>query len=493
LNIAAVSRTRSLLLIATVWAIGYLPALGSLQIRGEEGRRVLPAIAMLESSAAAANLHEAMRAFVVPQVVGRPYLRKPPLVNWLIATSFKLSGYRNAWTARLPSTLFVLAVAIAFLTVTRPHLGAGGSTIAALCWLTSLGTLEKGRMIEIDAINTSLFAVAFICWVSWWLHERPARITWIVPLLLLGFSLLAKGPVAVSFFYALVVPLLWQRGRLKELIASPHALGVGLMLGIFALWVIPVLVVLGTDAPFQTWSQEMFLPVAGREVLDVRHWLLNLPRGALLFLPAAFLLPFIRYGEIQDARLRDCARTISRVALALYIIVLLLPGSYPKYAMPLIPVMCWVIGVAFNHNAFVWRLPATKAGVNVPRKLVLGAVAACALVAVVAVPLHAATYPQSRQHVKRNGERLNAVIAAGEPLYLIDPQHESFFFYLRGPLRYVRTIDDLPASARYILVRARDRTMVETSARWGSPPRMLAQTDAAERDMMVVYAIQDPR
>ena len=76
----------------------YLPALGSIAIKGEEGRRILPAVRMLETG-----------NYIVPQVGSNPYYRKPPLVNWLVAASFKLFGVRNEWTARLPSALSVLA------------------------------------------------------------------------------------------------------------------------------------------------------------------------------------------------------------------------------------------------------------------------------------------------------------------------------------------------------------------------------------------------
>src|SRR5437660_9353291 len=100
------SRPGSLLIVILIWAALYLPALGSLAIKGEEGRRILPGISMLETG-----------NYLVPQVGGEAYLRKPPLINWLVAASFKIFGQRNEWTARVPSALAVLAVAIAFITV----------------------------------------------------------------------------------------------------------------------------------------------------------------------------------------------------------------------------------------------------------------------------------------------------------------------------------------------------------------------------------------
>src|SRR4029077_17037692 len=115
------SRLGALAIVLLAWALIYLPSLGSIAIKGEEGRRILPAIRMLDTG-----------NYIVPQVGSSPYYRKPPLVNWLVAASFKIFGARNEWTARLPSALSVLAVAIAFVTVARGSLGPKGSLLAAL-------------------------------------------------------------------------------------------------------------------------------------------------------------------------------------------------------------------------------------------------------------------------------------------------------------------------------------------------------------------------
>src|ERR1051326_6004977 len=161
------SRTASFCLVIACWAAIYLPGLGSLEIKGEEGRRILPAVTMLETG-----------NYLVPQVGGEPYFRKPPLVNWLVAASFKLTGIRNEWTARLPSVLCVLFVALAFLAVARPPLGPNGSLIAALIWLANAGMIEKGRLIEIEALYVSLFGTALIFWLSWWQQRKSGWLTW---------------------------------------------------------------------------------------------------------------------------------------------------------------------------------------------------------------------------------------------------------------------------------------------------------------------------
>src|SRR6201982_1409340 len=131
---AEMSRAASFCVVIACWAAIYLPGLGTLEIKGEEGRRSLPAIPMLETGNSR-----------VLQVGSEPYFRKPPLVNWLVAASFKLTGVRNEWTARVPSALACLALALSFVTRGRRALGTTGSLLAAMFWLVNAGNIEKGR------------------------------------------------------------------------------------------------------------------------------------------------------------------------------------------------------------------------------------------------------------------------------------------------------------------------------------------------------------
>ncbi|MBV8378824.1 MAG: glycosyltransferase family 39 protein, partial [Verrucomicrobia bacterium] len=95
---------RAFVFVALLWAGIYLPGLGTLQLQHEEPRRALPALHMLTSG-----------DWLVPRVGSDPYLRKPPLLNWAIALSCKLSGGVSEWAVRFPSVLATLALALTIL------------------------------------------------------------------------------------------------------------------------------------------------------------------------------------------------------------------------------------------------------------------------------------------------------------------------------------------------------------------------------------------
>src|SRR5213083_2852117 len=212
---------RAVGVVLLVWALIYLPALGSIAIKGEEGRRILPAVRMLETG-----------NYIVPRIGSNPYFRKPPLVNWLVAASFAVSGVRNEWTARLPSALTVLAVAIAFVTVARASLGPTGSLIAALIWMTNIGMIEKGRLIEIEALYVSLCGLAIIFWLSFFLQKKSPWLIWVPASVFLGLGLLTKGPAHLVFFYGVVLAVVAYAKDWRLIFHPAHLIALAIMLGI---------------------------------------------------------------------------------------------------------------------------------------------------------------------------------------------------------------------------------------------------------------------
>jgi 4-amino-4-deoxy-L-arabinose transferase-like glycosyltransferase len=436
------SRVAAILLVLAVWAAIYLPALGSLAIKGEEGRRILPAVRMLETG-----------DYMVPQVGSEPYLRKPPLINWLVAASFKIFGHRNEWTARLPSALSVLAVAIAFITVARASLGASGSTIAALIWLTNFGMIEKGRLIEIEALYVSLFAIAFICWISGWEQGRPPWLTWILPWIFLGLGWLAKGPTHLFFFYAIVFAVLWRSRELRKIWNIPHLIGLIIMISIFAAWAIPFAKIAGAAHVTHVWSRQFSGRLAG-EGFNSQSWALNIPRSLGYFLPWLFFMPLLLNAKFSSERKIDIADGLSWGIVIPLVIVDLIPGSLPRYAMPLLAPAAWLLAETLTAENLTW--PRWLAGRQFQRKdrvrtvaFVTIATCACILLYAVAIVPHL----QSRQKLRTIAARIDDLIPANESLYAVDPDYQPILFYVERKLIYIGNLNELPADAHFFLVQ----------------------------------------
>ena len=439
------SRLQGLFLVLLVWSAIYLPRLGTLELKSEEGRRVLPAVTMLATG-----------DYVVPRIGSEPYLRKPPLVNWLVAGSFKIFSVRSEWAARFPSALAVFAAALAFFALGRRALGVNGSLAAAMLWLTNFGLLEKGRLIEIEAVYVSLTALAFIFWLSWWNEPRRRWLTWTVPWVFLGLALLAKGPLALFFFYGVVVAVLWQAEELRQLWSWPHLAGIILMLAIFSAWAVPYLQVTEAGHTAGVWSRQFSGRLSGED-FKFGDWLLNIPRGIAYLLPWVVLFPFARFAELETERERNLARALSLGVVIPFFVVSLAPGSLPRYTMPLLAPAIWLLALFIRAHAFVW-----------PRKLRLAITSTVLAVTIAMLIYSLAIIPilERREKVRPIARQLAAAIPPNEALYAVDPEYQPYLFYLPRRIVYASHLSDLPRATRYLLVQPEKEEAAAASTHW---------------------------
>ncbi len=407
---ARLSLPRALGLAALLWALIYLPVLGSLEIKGEEGRRILPAVTMLDSG-----------DWLVPQVGGVPYYSKPPLINWLVAKSFQWTGSRNEWTARLPSVLAMLALAWAAVWSLARWLGVGGGLLCAIFLLTNIGLMEKGRLIEIEAVYLSLYGLALLLWLGAWRRDadRPALPrfpwrAWTLPHLFLGLGLLTKGPLHLVYFYAVVLGILLCAGRWRDALNWAHLLGIVIMLSIFASWAVPYFREINVGQATGRWYTQMAGRAEVSEKFKLGAWLLNGPRGLVNFLPWVVLLPLVWQlrepkqsagGSRPPGAMANVAAqppdslldaAIARGlcwSLALcFVIISLAPGGIPRYTLPLLVPASILLALSFSQSqaAAPQRLLPWRPEVAIHLPLVWTRVlAVCLALAVVAAPVAA--------------------------------------------------------------------------------------------------------
>ena len=506
------TRPRALALVALAWAAIYLPALGSLEIKGEEGRRILPAVTMLQSG-----------DWIVPRIGGEPYLSKPPLLNWLVAISFKISGAQNEWTARAPTVLAVLALGLGLAWRGGAWLGPGGGLVAALLTLTSVGLMEKGRLAELEGLYVACFGLALVDWLASWRTGSNAWRLWLGPALPLGLGLLTKGPLCVVFFYAIVGAVLWRAGRLRELRHPAQFVGLALMLGIFAAWAMPYWQQAPRGKVGSAWSAQFTGRVQADEGFRFNNWIQNVPRGLFLFVPWAVFLPLLWQRETTAALAAQSPVDAAilrgaRWALAVcFLVVLLLPGGLPRYILPLLVpaallvaqalfagdglavqwrkawLLAAVVVISFGISAFGWVgcsrlfgwrihyhelfMPALTVlpilffqfklyraeRIHALSTLQLALLSTAAIAAFTWAYALATPWLRGGENLRAAAARLN-VASAPDAIYALAPGYQPFLFYLRPAPRYIAAIDGLPAGASGFLLVKNDALPAATTA-----------------------------
>lgn len=441
------------------------------------------------------------------------------MVNWLVAASFTLSGHRNEWTARLPAALAMLALGLGVCIGLRRWLGTDHAVFAALAVLTTVELIDKGRLIEIDALYTAAFGLALAAWIG--LDGASGRFRWVVSGLFLGIGLLLKGPLLLLFFYPVVVITLARSGKLAALWSPQHLAGLGVMLLVFGAWLVPHLLRPEAKAAVSTWSSQY------AERLDWGDYrpgntAINIGRALLNFLPWLLLLPFGHHPREDRPEDRRLLAGLEWGALATFVLVMLLPGALPRYTLPLAVPVAILAAYRLRENpklaalairvvfaALILMVLASFSLLVAPggrEYLIPGAMLALGA----AIWLHFEDTPRirtlnwtlgamavsatlfycgkilpelrRRESLRPEAARIEDLTRGSEVIYAVGLDTPHVLFYLQTPHRLEPGIDAVPAGAEYLLVgreeadRVRQRFGERVSELWRHQERGGGQT-----------------
>ncbi len=329
----------------------YLPFISGKEFQGEEGRRVLIALQMLES-----------REYLLPQLFGEPYFNKPPLFNLALAFFFKLTGDYSEFTARAFSALSVLVGALFFsllwIQILKPPPEGKNQFLylfPGLIFMTIPEVIDKALRAEIDAFYAVLVNMALYGWFYWYEIQRKSYLGFIVLGFFLGLGILTKTFQALVFFYLAFIPYLILQKRLKELWGFPHFIGILTALFVFLLWAVPVTQKVGLNPFLSAWVSEYLSSAKAQEMSFLQH-LESFTLSALLgFAPWLFTLWTYRKREFRDF-LRDNPLFYKLFFFSAFLFILgylfhfLFPGARLRYMLPSVGGLVWIATLVFYYH-----------------------------------------------------------------------------------------------------------------------------------------------
>jgi 4-amino-4-deoxy-L-arabinose transferase-like glycosyltransferase len=482
------SRLKVFFIVLLMWAAMYLPALGTRELRGEEARRIFPALAMLKTG-----------DWLMPHIGGEAYHRKPPFINWLIAGSFISTHEQSELSARLPSALAILAFVSLLIWVRGDWLSLEARLVAAIIFLSSLGVIDKGRLIELEAIYLGLTSMAVFTWWNMWARGGSAWTLWLAPSVFLAASMLTKGPAILVFYYVPIVCILAYAGRLRAMWSRAHLVAVVVSLSLPLLWMLlawhrggdPVVTDMSADLAIRLttfhvnwgkWLSE--IAVSFKYLLP---WVLFAPalwkHDLVAGLPSAHL-PLFKGGRLGV--------TIAFLAIAM------IPENHGRYALPAVGALSVLLGwlltgaVELPDRGRLWRqavlagcvaaclgaafgLIAVRGGIwsavllcsaicltiiLVKERQALQTSVSLALVSgllAILVTLQYAMFAPVHMHrgeVNRPlAAEVNSLVPEHETIYAFRPGYLPFLFYVREPVTYLTEPGQIDNRVRFLLVR----------------------------------------
>ena len=310
--------------------------------------------------------------WVTARINGVAYLEKSPLGFWLMAASYAVFGPRD-WAARLPSALGAIGLMWATAALGRWGLGRRAGFYSGLAVGASAGLFLFTRIVIPDVLLALAVTLALYCFLRA-IEEQNRR--WALGYwACIGAGMLLKGllaalvPVAVAGLYLLLTRRLFE-GRTWR--AMRPALGVLLMLAIYAPWVVlasirnpPVFDLAMRSEPgvyrgffwfyfinehvlrFLNLRYPRDYNTAPRALFLALHLVWIFPWSA--FLPAALRLPASRLPE-RAARLR----LLALLWIGFLLAFLSFSTTQEYYSMPCYPAFAVLVGAGLTLGARRW-------------------------------------------------------------------------------------------------------------------------------------------
>ncbi len=144
-------------------------------------------------------------------------LVEPPLLEWLVALTYQITGGVYLWVARLYAILFWMIAAVGILLIVREIAGKEGSLAALALFLYYPYTVYASRSFQPETL-----LVAGLVFTFWSAIQWDNKKTWrwaIIAGLLGGLTIFVKS-VAIFFVAGIWLGLLFSRMKLSNLLKN---------------------------------------------------------------------------------------------------------------------------------------------------------------------------------------------------------------------------------------------------------------------------------
>jgi len=200
--------------VVVFWRLGATPLNGHEAYVASTAYNMTSPAYWLDDAVAAGSIppNTPVNHWLVPVFNGEPRLVKTPLAYWCVAGLLKLGLPADEFTARLPSALASIALAILVLALGRSMFSPRAALIGSLMLGTSLAFVSWGRNARTDMQMTLWMSVAITC-AFWGLRQsawRRRNLLMLAAWGAVGLANLAKQMAPLFILLPIALYLCWR-------------------------------------------------------------------------------------------------------------------------------------------------------------------------------------------------------------------------------------------------------------------------------------------
>lgn len=191
----------NLLTIILISALTLIPFIGLTDFNTKgEPREAIVAVIMIDT-----------HNWILPQNNGDEFAYKPPMFHWLVAATSVVIGGVNEFSARFPSALAGVVLAVMTFCFFARRKNQQTALLTSVIMLTTFEVHRAATNCRVDMVLTLFIVLALYQLFRW--TERDLRGIPIWAILWMGCGMLTKGPVAIILPCLVSCVYLWIQGR----------------------------------------------------------------------------------------------------------------------------------------------------------------------------------------------------------------------------------------------------------------------------------------
>ncbi len=308
--------------------------------------------------------------WLTPRANGLPRFDKPPLVYWLMGLFYSLPGQiiwdpLGTWAARLPSALssLVMMLMLGDTVMRYPQkediFPRRTAVATALSFALSPLVMIWSRIAVSDALLCSTFGVSML--LQWRRLVNPTNESWWAPWIVLGFAVLAKGPVAIVLMVIALFLFGLQQGNFSLLFQRLNPIpGLLITLLISLPWYLIELLVEGKpfwDSFFGYHNFQRFTSVVNSHLEPWWFFGVVLVVASLPFTPFLILSlsrasfpSFKRFKNPENQPYESLIDFSSCWLVSVLLLFTCAATKLPSYWIPATPAAALLIGISANSQ-----------------------------------------------------------------------------------------------------------------------------------------------
>jgi 4-amino-4-deoxy-L-arabinose transferase-like glycosyltransferase len=293
--------------------------------------------------------------WVVPYLLGEPYLDKPPLLYWLVMASYRVFGVQD-WAARLVSALAVHATILLIYLMGRRIVGERAAYWGALFLTLAPGFLSVGRLLVLDGVLALWITLALLAAFEATRGEKLRWGWWMIAAGSSALGILTKGPIALVLVLPPLVLHGWLNGRPWSLGWKAWASFAAVVFVVNLPWYLAVCIRLPEFAVYFFWKHNVLRFAAPFDHLEPFWYFGPILIGGML--PASLFgiawLRFFLSGDRSDAQRRTLESGYLMLAAAWCVLFFSISGSkLPTYILPAFPPLALAFGAYFAGSRWI--------------------------------------------------------------------------------------------------------------------------------------------